>query len=364
MFADLPALENVKSFTKFDLPTNLIVPPKGRMSVMAAVTDTAESSEFRDLCIWSLVYQRPMNTIGLITEIARNEKNPRLRKSAAWALMKLGAVDSLRQALASETDANVAVWKQHLLNDLNDTTSSSDSRAVRKRDGVPFDLTLPLEVEGVVEFKDRSEKWHTYATGPISNERLIGKLTPGVNADTFNTTVVLQKRIRNLNGTGRDYVEGYNLKGLSRMVSDNVIRHQYEASSKHDVFPSGIVGDESMGKIELATATLERCADTTLSFSPNASFPYPHAVRGTFKGFVYVNPSIIDSPDRNIDGRLQILSPVDSYAGHLVNGIFYGTFRGVLEDVDGDGIVELNGVEMLVDKDGNVANRTPLSQQW
>ena len=364
MFADTPALDNIKSFARFDLPTNLILPPKGRMSVLGAATDAAASHELRDLSIWTLVYQRPMNTVGLITDIAKNEKNPRLRKSAAWALMKLGAVDSLRQTLASEADANVAAWKQHLLNDLNDTTTSPDSRAVRKRDGAPFDLTMPLEVEGVVEFKDKSGTWHTYATGPLSNERLIGKLTPGVNADNFDTTVVLQKRIRNLNGSGRDYVEGYSLKGLSRMVSDNVIRHQYEASSQHDIFPSGIVGDESMGKIELATATLQRYADTNLSFSPQSPFPYPHSVRGTFRGFVYMNPSVIDSPDKNIDGRLQILSPVDPKAGHLVNGVFYGTFRGVLEDVDGDGIVELNGVEMLVDRHGNVPNRTPLSQQW
>jgi hypothetical protein len=364
MYSDREILQRMWSFTNFDRPLNMIHPAKGRVSVMAALSDSASSNELRDLSLWSLVYERPLNTIGLLGEVAAKDQNPRFRKSSAWALMKLGAIDALKQSLAAESDANIAVWKQHLLNDLNDTTGSSDTRAVRMREGTNFDFTMPLEVEGIVEFRDPAGKWHTYATGPVANERLIGKLTPGVNTSTFDSTIVLQKRIRNINGSGRDHVEGYLLKGLARLVSENVMRHQYEAISTHDVYPSGGVGDESQGKMGGVTASLERIAETYLSTAPKINFPYQNSVRGTFKGFVFVNPSIVDNPDQSIDGRLQIISPVDPKAGHLVNGIFHGSFRGAMEDIDGDGVVELNGIEMLVEKDGSVTNRNPLAQQW
>jgi hypothetical protein len=141
------------------------------------------------------------------------------------------------------------------------------------------------------------------------------------------------------------------------------MRHQYEGFSHHDVYPSGIVGDESGGKIGGALATLDRVADTYMASSSTIGFPYPSSVRGSFRGFVFMNPSVLDGSGSHIDGLIQIISPADPKAGHLVNGIFYGTFRGVLEDTDADGSVELNGVDMLVNADGTVNDPNPPSGQ-
>jgi len=275
--------------------------------------------------------------------------------------MKLGALQGLLDSVRAESDSNVGAWKQHLVFELQDRATPFDDRKVRVLDDHPYDFTMPLEVEGVVEFRDEKGDWHSYVTGPVSNERLIGNLTPAVDANTFHNTIVLQKRIKNLHGSGKDHVEGYHLKGISRQLSDQVFRHQYEAISHHDVYRSGVVGDTSQGVVSNATATLERIADTTVTTTAGASFPHPNSVRGTFKGFVYMNPRVLDEPASNIDGLLQIVSPVDPQAGELVNGVFQGTFRGVPEDVDGDGVVELNGVPMLVAKDGTVTDRAPIS---
>lgn len=360
MFFDSISIQEIASYTIRDRARNLILPTR-EISIMNLVSDGASLDRARDLGMWSLLYQNPKNTVGLLGEVALGDPNPKIRKSAAWALMKLGAHDVLRESIQKESDANIGFWKTHLLMDAQDRTNPFDDRRVRRLDNKLFDFTMPLEVEGTVEFKDKSGNWHTYVTGPISNERLIGTLTPAVNTATFDSNIVLQKRIKNINESGYDHIEGYNLKGISRLVSDNVMRHQYEGISQHDVYLSGIVGDESKGKIENVTATVQRMADTYLANSSAQGFVYPHSVRGSFRGFVFMNPSILGDPSTQIDGLLQIISPTDPNAGHLVNGIFYGTFRGIPEDLDQDGLVELNGIEMQVDKTGAVLDSRPKS---
>jgi hypothetical protein len=360
MFADDRLMREQRYFASRDRSATLIrSDPKTRLAV--AATDTIATNSLRDMSLWSMAYLEEQNAVGVLVELSIFDPVPRIRKSASWALMKLGAMQGLLDSLRSESDSNIGAWKQHLVFELQDRASPFDDRSVRVLNNQPYDFTMPLEVEGVVEFHDSKGDWHTYIAGPMSNERLIGDLTPAINANTFQNTIVLQKRIKNLNGSGKDHVDGYYLKGVSRQMSDRVFRHQYEAISHHDVYPSGIVGDESQGVIKDASAVVERMADTHLTTGGGAPFPYPHSVRGSFKGFVYMNPSVIDDPTTGIDGRLQIVSPVDAQAGSLVNGVFQGTFRGVPEDIDGDGTVELNGVPMLVRDDGTVLDRSPAS---
>jgi len=98
-----------------------------------------------------------------------------------------------------------------------------------------------------------------------------------------------------------------------------------------------------------------------MGVSPDVATPFPVSVRGSFRDFVYVDPYISQETALPLDGHLQIASPSDlavrdlgwGNSCRLVNGVFYGTFRGVVEDLDGDGKAEVNGVEMLVNGDGD-----------
>ncbi len=360
MFSDDKLIKELQSFTGEDRARNLFMPDSdtGTKSFLAS---TANAPDKRDMALWGLAYQNKRNATGIILEVAADEENPKLRKSAAWALMKLGHAGVLKDILDLEKDENLKNWKKFLINELQDNSQPFDKRPVRVFEDRPYDFVMPLEVEGFVEFRDIKGNWHTIPTGPMTNERMIGTLTPAINADSFHNTLVLQKRIKNVNNSGADHIEGYYLKGLSRQIGDNVFRHQYEALSKHDVYPSGIVGDESMGKIEAAGASIARQADTHITVRDDVPFPYPHSVRGSFRGFVFMNPDILKNPSMPIDGLLQIITPVDEKAGNLVNGIFYGTFRGIPEDINNDGKVELNGIEVLIDKLGNVLDKKPKS---
>lgn len=353
MFADQSALAALESFTG----GGRCGPPSGAASLASltrVVEDTTATPERRDALVWSLARAEERSAVGLLQEVAMQDSSSRMRKSAAWALFRAGKLDSLRETLHDEMDPNTLRWKRFLLREADNNTRPFDDRPVRVDPTKPFDVTMPLEVEGILEFRDANDEWHTLTTGPISNERMIGKLTPAVNARSFSSTLVLQKRIRNINGSGADHIEGYFLRGLARMVGHNVMRHQYLGSTIHTVYRSGTVGDTALGVVPDTGGTLFRAADTLISTRPNVPYPYPHAVRGTFHGFVFVNPILATEPDRSLDGLVQIVSPLDPTAGELVNGIFHGTFRGIPEDVDNDGTVELNGVEMFVNESGHV----------
>lgn len=360
MLTDDKMIKTLQSFTIGDRAKNLFM-PASEAGTKTLLASTAAPDDKRDMAIWALANVAKRSYVPLIEEVAADESNPKLRKSAAWALMKLGDEERLKKILKSEKDPNIANWKKFLINDLKGSTKPFDKRGVKVLKNKMYDFVMPLEVEGFVEFRDNKGKWHTVPTGPLSNERMIGTLTPAIKANTFHNTLILQKRIKNINNSGKDYIEGYHLKGLSRQLKDNVFHHQYEALSRHVVFPSGVVGDESMGRIENAGATLGRNAITNLTVRDDVAFPYPHSVRGTFRGFVFMNPAILKDPSMSIDGILQIITPVDAKAGNLVNGIFYGTFRGIPEDQDNDGLVELNRIDILVDKSGRVMKKTPKS---
>jgi hypothetical protein len=356
MFSDAALLQGLNSFTGYDGVEPLLSQVAAKKA-FRKTEDTTVPLPVRDMSLWVLSRQDKRYSHGLIAEVASQDKDAKVRRSAAWALMKLGRYEDLKASADREGDGNLRAWKAHLLGELRDNTLPVDDRPVRVVSSVPFDFNMPLAVEGTVEFRDPSGRWHTLVTGPIANERMIGELTPAIQAESFDSTLVLQKRIRDLNGSGEDHVDGYLLKGVSRQLESNVFRHQYEGLSRHTVYPSGVIGDESGGRIESATASIARVADTHITSREGIGFPDPHSVRGTFKGFVYANPKLAEDPEAPIDGNVQIISPMDEKAGHLVNGIFYGSFRGIPFDVDGDGVVELNGVEMYVSETGEVAPR-------
>lgn len=360
MFADSALLSELASFTRGDRGS--LLPSRGGVrSALRATEDVALPPVYRDRSLWLLAQDGARYSTGLIQEVASQDGEAKIRKSASWALMRLGKSEAIKSSLKKETDPNLVAWKLHLLAELQDDSLPVDTRPIRLLPEAPFDFTMPLEVEGVVEFRDPEGNWHSFVTGPVSNERLIGDLTPAVNADSFQSTLVLQKRIRNIHDSGADHIEGYLLKGLARRLEPNVFRHQYEGLSRHTVYRSGIVGDESKGVIEGATASISRMADTHLTSREGVAFPYPHSVRGTFRGFVYINPELAVNPERSLDGNLQIISPMDEKAGSLVNGVFSGSFRGIPQDLDGDGVVELNGIEMAVTKTG-VVDKTEINR--
>lgn len=320
--------------------------------------DVNQSERPRDQAIWTLVSRNESNIDGLLMSLAHDDPNPDIQRSAAWALFRRANLDALRESVSVNDSARVSVWKRHLIAEALGSAEPFDDRAVRSVEGATFDYSMPLDVQGTIQFKGQDGSWYRMPVSPAARACLVGQMTAFVNLDTFETELVIQKRIRDIMESGTDYVEGYKFHGLSRPTGLNSVTHYYEALWEHDFFPAGRTGDDSDGIIRNVKTHLYRTAETDVRLT-ETGVPYPQSVRGIFHGTVFMNSAVLHDPQLPWDGLLQIVSKTDPEAGKYVNGWFYGTFRGILDDVDDDGVLELNGIRSFVGPDGEVLEQRP-----
>ncbi|MCY1021096.1 hypothetical protein [Pyxidicoccus sp. MSG2] len=371
----------------------------------------------RDQSMWELIYrqtpkQRSEKLPDLLYTVATEAKEAVLRRSASWGLLKLGETKLLQQSLRGDDDGNVHSWKQHLIYESQGRTDWVDPRPVRSiKSEFGYAVTLPLTIHGTVVFREykygpRGEEplpppymaakttplgtrsgtsaytpaaspygggsaepsysargasptafnWYSFAAGPIAQRALVGDLTAAVGQNSFYDNLVIQKVAANTLGDGSDHVQGYLFQGMSRSMGGNAMAHYYSSRGPQPLYLSGRIGDASEGVVNVETQLL-RHAETHIVTNPNVAYPYVQSVRGLFFGPARMNTIIARDRKVPLDNLLQIVK--EPYA----NGWFFGEFRSVAVDVDGDDQIEINGMEMYTDLSGAVVNRTPPGPQ-
>ncbi len=360
-----------------------------------------------DQSIWELVYantteNRTANLPELLLTVAREAKESVLRRSASWALLKLGEAKLLKESLSKDDDGNTHGWKQTLIHESQGRTDWVDPRPVRVVESeLGYAMTLPLTIHGVVQFRDfkygddsvgapysiaeasktirstkegrtaiagtnmpassgkvdpRSYEWNSFAAGPIAQRQLVGDLVAATGLGSFYENLTIQKVATDPLRNGLDHVQGYLFEGMSRSIGSNAMAHFYTSRGPQPYYLSGRIGDASEGVIFVDTQ-LSRHAETHIVTNKNVPYPYVQSVRGLFFGPARMNPAILNHPEMPLNNLLQIVK--EPYA----NGWFFGEFRSAVVDVDGDGTIEINGMEMYTDLAGNVVNRTPEGPQ-
>jgi hypothetical protein len=184
----------------------------------------------------------------------------------------------------------------------------------------------------------------------------VGDLTAAVGVGSFYDNLIIQKVCTDALGNGLDHVQGYLFQGMSRSLGGNAMAHYYTSRGPQPLYLSGRIGDASGGVIDVETQ-LTRHAETHIVTNQNVPYPFVQSVRGLFHGPARMNTAVLRDSNMPLDNLLQIVK--EPYA----NGWFFGEFRSVLVDVDGDGQIEVNGMEMYTDLNGNVLDRTPQGPQ-
>jgi hypothetical protein len=239
-----------------------------------------------------------------------------------------------------------------------------------------FAVTLPLSIHGLVQFRSynySSERvppglsnaryggssgnaagytWHTLVAGLDAQRLLVGDLTASVGQNTFYDNLIIQKVCVNPLDDGRDHVQGYRFQGMSRAIGGNALAHYYTSSGPQPLYLSGRIADASEGVVSVDTQ-LSRIAETNIVANKDVPYPYVQSVRGLFYGPARMNTIVVHNSKAPLDNLLQIVK--EPYA----NGYFFGEFRSVPVDIDGDGIVEINGLPMFTDLQGQVVDRMP-----
>ena len=352
-------------------------------ALVSAVGDEEKDPTDRDQALWTLVYRQTTKhrtkRIGeLLHAVATGGKIAALRRSGSWGLLKIGDRERLENCLAQDDDGNTHSWKQSLIYEAQGRTDWVDPRPVRVVKSEPgFAVTLPLSIHGIVEFRSfnygkkpapeglggammygaagdggGSFTWHSLVAGVIAQRQLVGDLTASVGKETFYDNLVIQKLCTDPLGNGFDHVQGYLFQGMSRSIGGNAMAHYYMSRGPQPLYLSGRIADRSEGVVEVETQ-LARTAETFIVTNDDVPYPYVQSVRGLFYGPSRMNTIVVDRPGAPLDNLLQIVKEP------FANGWFYGEFRSVPVDVDGDGYVEINGMPMYTDLLGNVLDRTP-----
>lgn len=313
----------------------------------------------RDRALWELVARKDSRASAAAAEVARNTDDPRLFRSATWALLRTGSTAELEELVRHAPSANDVAWVRMLTLEAHDEFAPPDERPVRRAGLSAFDETVPLDIAGFARVKMPDGTAIQATVSPIWFERVVGSVTACTQGESFDHTLVIEKRMPAFYPDGRDHIEGFLFRGLTTRLPDGRYQHVYECLQTHRMFRSGRVGDDSDGVIDDVRVNLARAAETATHPSLEAGDgPLVTSVRGSFYGFAYVRPDLVMANGDLHPGMVQLVSPSDPAAGALANTYLYGHFRGMPRDVDSDGTVEVDGIAVGV----NVMGESELSR--
>ncbi|MBL4671270.1 MAG: hypothetical protein JKX81_03335 [Arenicella sp.] len=325
----------------------------------------------RDQAIWGLVDREDMlKTMMKSIEHAPNED---LAVSALLALQHCSREDDLASLLAfleevgaaSNSSINLAEWARLVAADTqaahyNDHSFLDDpisNRPVVHLADKQFDVTLPLlfqckartTIGGIV---------HETRISPTWFKEIFGDAMACVNADTFQSNLVLEKYVGNLHADGSAHYEHFPFTGTTDKITPSLNFHNYWSQIHRPFYTSGLVEHVTERKpvITNVPMTFARLA-VTAAYDKYAvdDVALPESVRGVFFGYGHVEPVNLLRRGPNLRaGDFQISSRINPHTNKLANTQYVGTFFGKIRDTDEQGRLVMNARPTHCDADGKL----------
>ncbi|GET41980.1 HEAT repeat domain-containing protein [Microseira wollei] len=321
----------------------------------------------RERAVWEYADRNKIEALSLLREVAKKDSDPSIRWSTLWAIQKftgLHGKDTIAESLSDE-HPEVRDWAKLLLREISGVLEGeADTREAKFDQTNPFDQTLPLLIAGYARVLVPGLGFVQATLSPQWFESIMGRVMACTVEKTFNTDLVIEKKIAKYYLSEKEHYEIYKFGGLTQELDKHIAHHQYQCMSRHTFFPSGKVGDISVEPIDDLDVILNRVAETeaistsTIQVNLATKAAYPEAspssqrtqpskivrsVRGKYMGFGYANLKQIISNEMKIGpGEVQLSSPHHPVVGALTNTFLFGTFKGKLSDLDDDGYLDIN----------------------
>jgi hypothetical protein len=350
-------------------------PPKARIQRFDTRNDD-ELREFmfdhihsmeRERAIWEYADRNKVEALSLLEEVAKKDLDPSIRWSTLWTIQKFAGLhgkDVIAESLNDE-HPEVRDWARLLLREISGIVESEpDTREAKFDRSNPFDQTLPLLIAGYARVLVPGLGFVQATLSPQWFESIMGRVMACTVENTFNTDLVIEKKIAKYYLDEKDHYEIYKFGGLTQELDKHIAHHQYQCISRHAFFPSGKVGDISVDPIYDLDVILNRVANTvtmltsTIQVQQTTKPLYPQeavssqrdqpskivrSVRGKYMGFGYANLNQIIANEMKIGpGEVQLSNPHHPVVGALTNTFLFGTFKGKLSDLDDDGYLDIN----------------------
>jgi hypothetical protein len=301
------------------------------------------------------------DAIELLEQAVRSDRNRELRWDALWAIEKLGgpaAVLALRR-FRTDDDPEIAEWAQLFASELQTGDPAFDGRAGRLTPDRTFDETIYLLIhcDLYVRLDPSNTHWGKISLAPQGLARIYGQAHACPNVATREQRLVIAKTISGLHRDGSPHCDNYLFRGFTDRTRRDRGNFFFESLVPRTFFKSGRADDPSEG-VRQANIGFARYGtwhlEPRFQVRDEAAIRY---VRGRFQGWGYVNLSrIAGRPLSEVltpgNGVLSTLH--DDEVGPMTNAFILGTFKGKLNDWDGDGVIDLNSRDVYSTVDGEI----------
>jgi hypothetical protein len=258
-----------------------------------------------------------------------------------------------------DPDPEVAEWSTLFRSELQTGDPTFDNRDCRLTPGRTFDeaIYLLIHCDLYIRLDASNRTWGKLSLSPQGLARVYGEAHACPNVATRERQLVIAKTIAGLHGDGTPHMDNYLFRGFTERTREDRGNFYFESHVPRPFFLSGHADDVSMGVKDSHIGFMrEGCwhLENRFQVKGNSAIRY---VRGRFQGWGYCNlERMIGRPlDQILLPGNAILSTLhDPVAGPLTNTFIHGTFKGKLNDWDGDGYIDLNSRNVYSTAEGEL----------
>ncbi|MFI2649005.1 HEAT repeat domain-containing protein [Micromonospora fulviviridis] len=301
------------------------------------------------------------DAIELLGQAVLHDPNREVRWDALWAIEKLGGAHAVAtlSKFAKDTDPEIAEWSHLFRSELQTGDPAFDGRAGQFTPGRTFDETIYLLIhcDLYVRLDDSNQHWGKISLAPQGLARIYGQAHACPNVATRERQLVIAKTIDGLHADGSPHCDNYLFRGFTDRTRRDRGNFFFESLVPRTFFKSGRADDPSEGTRQ-ANIGFARYGtwhlDPKFQIHDEAAIRY---VRGRFQGWGHINLARVAG--RSMEEILQpgngVLSTLhDPEIGHMTNAFILGTFKGKLNDWDGDGVIDMNSRDVYSTVDGEI----------
>jgi hypothetical protein len=329
---------SVGNIARFDTRSDLLL--------RSTMIDHADALQ-RERAAWEFTDRKRLHALPELRDMLKREPDSHVRRGLLWLAQKncgLRALQLFKEFLHDD-DVEVREWAAMLL---HESSGQQDTirieRPVKRNPQNTFDQTLPLVIAGYARTLVPSLGWVQVTLSPKWFELILGRVLACTCESTFDTDLVIEKKLDKFHPDGSDHFEIFKFRGFSHALDQQTTHHQYESFTNHTFYPSGKVEDLACDPVDDMYVILNRVAATSLAVDPvDPSRTVIQSVRGRYMGWAHINLGRMVANDMQLGpGEVQLCSLHHPTHGKLTNTFLYGSFKGKLSDLDGDGLLDVN----------------------
>ena len=315
----------------------------------------------REQALYEYADRNEKDAIELLCEAVATDSDRQVRWDALWAIEKLGGIEAIQalRRFQSDADPEIAEWSGLFINELQAGVPAFDSRECRSMPGRTFDETIFLLIhcDLYVRLDSTNQRWGKLSLAPQGLARVYGQAHACPNVETRERQLVIAKTISGLHPDGSPHIDNYLFRGFTERTREDRGAFYFESHVKRPFYVSGRADDPSKGVVDSHIGFMrEGCWHLDNRFKIRGADAIRY-VRGRFQGWGYINLEQVygKSLDQILLPGNAILSTLhDPVAGPLSNTFIHGTFKGKLNDWDGDGYIDLNSRDVYSTVEGEL----------